>query len=462
MRQKASPHGILCKVLLCSIIDLSYFLGMETEPHKETVPNQPAQSVTSTSTVVAIPAKRSLGPWRVLRNRNYALLFWGQLISSAGTQMQVVAVSWQVYLLTHSAVALGLIGLVQAIPRLIFSLVGGILADAFDRRKLLFIIELLLASTSAVLALCTVFHVINIVIIYIVVLIAGSVSAFEFPTRQAIVPSLVRREEMIDALSLNTVMMQLTLIIGPTAGGFAIAWIGVANTYWFDVISYFVVIGSLLLMVVPRIPAEKRAQAGIGALVDGMKFLRAHPVILAVLSLDFFATFFGSPKALLPVYASDILHVGPQGLGILLAATSIGAVSLAPFTGLIGRIPRQGLGVVLAIIVWGLCITAFGLSPGPLWLGVLFLAGSGAADMVSMILRNLVIQLTTPDEFRGRISAVNAMFVMGGPMLGQFESGLVAGLFTPEFSVVSGGLACIFAALAIVALVPSLIRVKVK
>jgi MFS family permease len=438
------------------------FLGMETESQEEIVPNQPTQSVTSTSTVVAIPAKRSLGPWRVLRNRNYALLFWGQLISSAGTQMQVVAVAWQVYLLTHSAVALGLIGLVQAIPRLIFSLVGGILADAFDRRKLLFIIELLLASTSAVLALCTVFHVINIVIIYIVVLIAGSVSAFEFPTRQAIVPSLVRREEMIDALSLNTVMMQLTLIIGPTAGGFAIAWIGVANTYWFDVISYFVVIGSLLLMVVPRIPAEKRAQAGIGALVDGMKFLRAHPVILAVLSLDFFATFFGSPKALLPVYASDILHVGPQGLGILLAATSIGAVSLAPFTGLIGRIPRQGLGVVLAIIVWGLCITAFGLSPGPLWLGVLFLAGSGAADMVSMILRNLVIQLTTPDEFRGRISAVNAMFVMGGPMLGQFESGLVAGLFTPEFSVVSGGLACIFAALAIVALVPSLIRVKVK
>jgi len=233
--------------------------------------------------------------------------------------------------------------------------------------------------------------------------------------------------------------MQLTFIIGATVGGFAIAWIGVANTYWFDVISYFVVIGSLLLMVIPRIPLEKRAQAGIGALIDGMKFLRAHPVILAVLSLDFFATFFGSPKALLPVYASDILHVGPRGLGILLAATSIGAVALAPFTGLIGRIPRQGLGVALAII-----------------------AGAGAADMVSMILRSLVIQLTTPDEFRGRISAANSMFVIGGPMLGQFESGLAAGLTTPEFSVVSGGLACIFATLAIAALVPTLLRVKVK
>src|SRR5215469_4018304 len=182
--------------------------------------------------------------------------------------------------------------------------------------------------------------------------------------------------------------MQLTFIIGATVGGFAIAWIGVANTYWFDVISYFVVIGSLLLMVIPRIPAEKRAQAGIGALIDGMKFLRAHRVILAVLSLDFFATFFGSPKALLPVYARDILHVGPQGLGILLAATSIGAVALAPFTGVIGRIPRQGLGVALAIIARGLCITAFGFLPGPLWLGVLFLAGAGAADMVSMILRS--------------------------------------------------------------------------
>jgi len=245
-------------------------------------------------------------------------------------------------------------------------------------------------------------------------------------------------------------------------GGFAIAWIGVANTYWFDVISYFVVIGSLLLMVVPRIPVEKRAQAGIGALVDGIKFLRAHPVILAVLSLDFFATFFGSPRALLPVYASQIMHIGPQGLGILIAATSIGAVALAPFTGLIGRITRQGLGVVLSIIIWGLCIMAFGLSPTPLWLGVLFLAGAGAADMVSMVLRGLIIQLTTPDEFRGRINAVNAMFVIGGPMLGQFESGLVAGIFSTEFSVVSGGLACILATVAIAVLVPGLLRVKVK
>src|SRR5438128_4542808 len=174
---------------------------MKVEPRKEGVSKEPAQSVSTTSTVVAIPVKRSLGPWRVLRNRNYALLFWGQLISSAGTQMQVVAVSWQVYLLTHSAIALGLIGLVQAIPRLIFSLVGGVFADVFDRRRMLIVIEIVLALTSAVLALCTAIHVINMVIIYSVVLIAASVSSFEFPARQAIIPTLVRREEMSDALS---------------------------------------------------------------------------------------------------------------------------------------------------------------------------------------------------------------------------------------------------------------------
>ncbi len=182
---------------------------MKTEPHDKALPDQADQPLALASAPVASP-KHILGPWSVLRNRDYALLFWGQLISAAGTQMQIVAVSWQVYLLTHSAIALGLIGLVQAIPRLIFSLVGGVFADVFDRRKMLIVIEILLAATSAALALCTIFNVINIVIVYIVVLIAASVSAFEFPTRQAIVPGLVPREQMTDAMSLNMAMMQTT------------------------------------------------------------------------------------------------------------------------------------------------------------------------------------------------------------------------------------------------------------
>src|SRR5712692_10295936 len=235
---------------------------MKTEPQKDTFSSDLIAS-DSTLPDKASPTKRSLGPWSALRNRDYALLFWGQLISSAGTQMQVVAVAWQVYVLTGSVVALGLIGLVQAIPRLIFSLVGGVLADVFDRRKMLLIIEITLATTSAVLALCAIFHEINIFIIYVLVLVAASVSAFEFPTRQAIIPTLVPREQMADAMSLSMVMMQLTFIIGSTLGGFVIAWTGVANTYWIDVLTYFVVIASLLLMSIPRVPVEKRAQAGV-------------------------------------------------------------------------------------------------------------------------------------------------------------------------------------------------------
>ena len=429
-------------------------------------PDEPLGNIANISNISAppsMPPDTSRGSaWRVLRNRDYSLLFWGQLISAAGTQIQVVAVAWQVYEITKSPIALGVIGLVQAIPRLIFSLVGGVVADAYDRRRLLLIVNTIMASLSAILAISTRMGVINIGVIYLIVLLAAIASSFEFPTRQAIIPTLVPREQMADALSISMVLMQLTFVVGSAAGGFVIAWAGLANTYWIDVVSYFVVIGSLFVMLVPRVPLEKRAQAGLGALVDGMRFLRAHPIILAVLSLDFFATFFGSPRALLPVYAVSILHVGAAGLGVLQAATSVGAVAIAPLTGRIGRIQQQGLGVALAIIGWGICIIAFGFSTGPLLLSALFLAGAGAADMVSMVLRGLIVQITTPDEFRGRISAVNAMFVIGGPMLGQFESGVVAGFVTPVFSVVSGGIACIVATLAVVALVPRLLRVRVK
>lgn len=407
-------------------------------------------------------ARRSFGTFQVLRNRDYALLFWGQFISATGTQMQVVAVAWQVYLLTHSALALGLIGLMQALPRLLFSLVGGVLADALDRRKLLLIVNVLMMLFSAILALCTNFQVVNLIIIFALILLSATASSFEFPARLAIIPHLVSREQMTNAISLDSMMVYLLAITGPTAGGLALAWFGVASTYWMNVVSYLVVITALLVLRVPPIPAEKRAQAGVGALSEGLRFLRAHPVILALLTLDFCATFFGAPRALLPVYARDIMHIGPQGLGLLLAAGGMGAVALMPFQGLIMRIKRQGLGVALAVTVWGLCVVAFGFFPNPLWLGVLFLAGTGAADMVSVILQGIVVQCMTPDELRGRISSVIAMFAIGGPMLGSFESGLVAGLVTPMFSVVSGGAACILATLVILMFVPSLAKVKVK
>jgi MFS family permease len=375
--------------------------------------------------------------------------------------MQVVAVAWQVLLLTNSPVALGLIGLAQGIPRLVFSLIGGVFADALDRRKLLIVVNVVLSCTSGALALCSIFRVINVALIYGIVVVASGVAAFEFPTRQAVIPSLVPRAQMPDAVALSSVSFSLTAIVGATLGGVVLATVGVANTYWVDVASYGVVIVALVLMHVPRVALEKRARAGVGALAEGMRFLWAHPIILAMLSLDFFATFFGSPRALLPIYAQDIYRVGAQGLGVLLAATSIGAVVIAPIASIMGRVARKGLWVVVAVLAWGACIIAFGLAPALLWVGVLLLAGAGAADMVSSVLRGLILQLTTPEELRGRISSANAMFVIGGPMLGQFESGVVAGLLTPELSVVTGGVACVVATLAIAWRVPSAIRAKI-
>jgi len=430
--------------------------GFSEEPDAEKG-NVSLQRQPETSAVQPAP-----GYWSVLRNRNFALLFWGQLISTAGTQMQIIAVSWQVYELTHSAVALGAIGLLQAIPRLLFSLLGGVFADRFDRRKMLLLIEVMMALLSAVLAVTTAFKVINISIVYAVVLISAFVSAFEFPARQAMIPTLVPRSQIASAVSLSMVVMQLTVVIGSAAGGYVLGQLGVVATYWIDVFSYAVVIGSLLLLVVPAVERKLQEQSSIAALRDGLRYLWQQPIILGVLTIDFFATFLGSPKALYPVYANDILHVGAQGLGVLVAATSIGAIVLTPFTGLIQRIRRQGLGVFLAVLVWGLCIILFGILPGPLWLSVLFLAGAGAADMVSMILRGLIVQLTTPDEYRGRINAVNAMFVIGGPMLGQFESGMVAGLATPQISVVSGGIGCMLATVLVAVFVPSLLKIKAK
>ena len=430
-------------------------------------PDEPLGNIANISNISAppsMPSGTSRGSaWQVLRNRDYSLLFWGQLISAAGTQIQVVAVAWQVYEITKSPIALGVIGLVQAIPRLIFSLVGGVVADAYDRRRLLLIVNTIMASLSAILAISTRMGVINIGVIYADciarrhrLILRVSDAPGDHPDTGA---ARTDGRRALDQHGADAADVRRRL------GGWRIRHrLGWSGQHLLD--------RCVLVFRRHRLALhhDRAARSGwrsarrldLGALVDGMRFLRAHPIILAVLSLDFFATFFGSPRALLPVYAVSILHVGAAGLGILQAATSVGAVAIAPLTGRIGRIQQQGLGVAVAIIGWGICIIAFGFSTGPLLLSALFLAGAGAADMVSMVLRGLIVQITTPDEFRGRISAVNAMFVIGGPMLGQFESGVVAGLVTPVFSVVSGGIACIVATLAVVALVPRLLRVRVK
>lgn len=396
------------------------------------------------------------GPWGVLTYRDFRLLWGGQLVSTAGTQMRVVAVAWQVYLLSGSALQLGALGLFQAIPTMTFSLVGGVIADAFDRRKLLLVTQITLALCSAALALLTLFHLINVPLIYVIAFISSAAGAFDFPTRQALIAKIVPNEHLTNAYSLNSLTFSLATVVGPTLGGFAIAELGIAGTYWFDVGSFVCVIIALILMQVDGRPANGHARPGIRSLAEGLNFLRRQPVLLSVMLLDFLAMLFGSTRSLLPIYAASLYRVGPEGLGILQAASSVGAVLATLFSGPIARLRRQGLGVILSIAAYGGCVMLFGFSTWSFALGLFFLAASGVADTVSTVLRNTIVQLATPDEVRGRVSSVYAIFAIGGPMLGQFEAGTFANFTTAPLAAIFGGLIVILCASLFGLLVPAI------
>lgn len=416
------------------------------------------------------------GPWQTLQHRDYRLLWMGQLVNVTGTAIRTVAVAWQVYLISHDPLQLGILGLSQALALMSFSLLAGVIADATDRRRLLLVVQLLLAGGSLVLAVTTWRGVASLPLIYVVTFCSAAVSAFDFPTRQALIPALVPHDDLPDALSLNALLFNLATIIGPILGGLAIAYIGIAGAYAADVASYLAVVAALLAMRPIAAPAGGRPRASFGTLVEGFAYLRARPILLSLMVLDFCAMFFGSPQGLLPIYARDILHVGPQGLGVLLASGAIGAVLAVGVSGRLREVRRKGLGVLVGVACWGICVVGFGLTNGPLfrgapwrgvswqgpfWLAVAFLAGAGASDLVSMVLRNTIVQMTTPDEMRGRVSSINAMFIIGGPTLGQFESGVVAHLLTPQLSALTGGLACLAATAIIAVGVPGVRRYRV-
>ncbi|HEV2238756.1 MAG TPA: MFS transporter [Ktedonobacterales bacterium] len=420
-------------------------------------------------------AKPGVGPWGALRFRDFRLLWLGQLISVTGSQMRVVAVGWQVYLISHSALMLGLLGLGQALALMTSSLVAGVVADAFDRRKLLIVVQSVLATGSIVLAVSTASGWASLPLIYATTFLTGAASAFDFPTRQALIASIVPRADLPKALGLNAVLFNVASIAGPVAGGFAIGALGLAGTYSVDVASFLVVIAALVAMRPPAIPHHARPRVNFGAWLEGFGYLRARPVLLSLMALDFCANFFGSPQALLPIYARDILHIGSRGLGLLVSAGAVGAVLGALFSGRLSHVRRQGLGVLLGVTVWGGCIVLFGLANGPLlpyapwthiaWQAPFFvsfvaLAGAGAGDLVGMVLRNTIVQLSTPDELRGRVGATNSIFIIGGPTLGQFESGVVASALSPQMSVLTGGLACLLATGIIALVVPRLRRYR--
>jgi MFS family permease len=378
-----------------------------------------------------------------LRYRDFRLLWAGSFFSQIGSQMFVVGIGWQIYDITRSPLALGLLGLSRAVPLVIFALGAGVIADAMDRRRLMLVCQVVMLALSAALGLWTVRGLDIVWPVYLVVALASAARTFETPARQALVPALVPRQHLTNALSLNVLNGQAATVIGPSLAGVVIANLGVAAVYWLDALSYLAVIGSLVFM---RVRPEPHAGTSVSlrAALDGIRFLRSEPIILSTMLLDFIATFFGSALTLLPLFARDILRVGPEGLGLLYAAPSAGAVIAGIWMSLVAGSRRQGLLLLAAVMAYGLCTTVFGLSTS-FWLSLLMLAGVGAADTISTVIRNTIRQLRTPDELRGRMVSVNMLFFMGGPQLGEFEAGVVARLAGGPFSVWSGGVMCMVA-----------------
>jgi MFS family permease len=393
-----------------------------------------------------------------LRHRDYRLLFSGQLISLTGTQMQQVAVAWQLYLLTKSPLSLGVLGAFRIAPVLLFALGGGVIADALNRRRLMIATQSTLAVASLILAYATHSGQMSAATIYAVVAFAGVAVAFDAPARQSLLPLLVPKEELPNALSLNATVWELAMIVGPAIGGTLIDRFGVLPIYLADAVSFGAVIAALLSMRVDGAPKGPGA-ISFAAALEGLRFLRRTPLISSTMILDFAATFFGGSMLLLPIFADQLLGVGAPGLGLLYAAQPAGAALAAVIMSSRPPIERQGRVLLGSVVLYGLAIAGFGASPN-FAVSLVCLALSGAADTISMVIRQTLRQLLTPDNLRGRMTSVNMIFFMGGPQLGEVEAGLVANAFDARISVASGGIACVVAVAVIARAVPALLHLR--
>lgn len=380
-----------------------------------------------------------LSPFSTLKVTHFRNYLLGAFVSEIGNQMQIVAVAWQVYEMTRNPASLGLIGVANIIPILLFSLFGGLMADKVNRKKLL----LLSQSSTAILAfiffILTWLHYINPWMIYGLLVLIATAQSFSLPARQAVLPHLVPRPLFMNAVSLNTLQFQSATLIGPAIAGFLIGGFGVSAVYLFNAISFIFFIAAVSSL---KIPLQKEGQEEIefnlNSMWEGVRFVSKTPILYTTMILDFLATFLGTATILMPVFAQDVLHVGPQGLGLLYSAPAIGGVIAGLFMSAIHRISYQGKVIIGSIMIYGLAIIGFGMSK-VFFISIFFLILMGFGDMVSTIIRNTIRQVITPDHLRGRMVSVMRIFFQGGPQLGEIEAGFLAKAIGGPASVVVGG-----------------------
>ena len=404
---------------------------------------------------VPLPAPADDSPYAVLHNRNFLLYLIGRFVASLGAQMLTVAVGWELYERTGSALALGLVGLTNVVPMFLFTLPAGHFADNHNRKHIMVAMTAVMALASAGLTVCSVVQV-PTPWIYACLFVAASARTFLWPASSSFLPQLVARRVFPRAVAWSTGSFQLSSVAGPAAGGAVIALThSAAWVYALHALSAVVCL-TLVGLVHYQRAATAREPMTAASLAAGFKFVFSSRIIFGIITLDLFAVLLGGATALLPVYAKDILHVGPSGLGFLQAALPVGSLVSALF---LAHRPLQKAGRALlwAVAVFGLATIIFGISQSFL-LSLLLLFLCGVTDNVSVLVRHTLVQLLTPDEKRGRVSAVNSLFIGTSNELGGFESGFVAHWLGPVFSVVSGGVGTILVVVAVALIWPEIRR----
>jgi MFS family permease len=379
--------------------------------------------------------------------------FWARSFSEFSYQIAAVAVGWQVYALTNSAFDLGMVGLVQFIPTVVLIFAAGHIADRYDRKRAVQICQISEALTAAFLAWGSFAGWLNVPEIFAAVAILGAATAFESPASAALLPGVAPEGMLQRATAISTGAFQMAMVSGPALGGLAYA---LAPGVPYAVMAVFWLLAGVLNGAI-RLdrPVAAKEPPSFAALFAGVGFVRGNPAILGTISLDLFAVLLGGATALLPIYARDILHTGPWGLGVLRGAPAVGALLMTAVLARHAIDRRAGMRMFQAVIVFGLATVVFAVSH-LIWLSVLALAILGAADTVSMVIRISLVQLATPDEMRGRVGAVNYLFVNASYQLGEFESGLTAALFGAMPAAALGGVGTVVVALLWMKLFPML------
>ena len=393
-------------------------------------------------------------PFAAMRFRDYRLFTIGRVVLFTGGQMQTVALGWELYERTNSAMALGGIGLAQVLPMIALTLITGHVADKSDRKKITLYSMLLLMFCSLTLAAISYYQG-AVFLIYACLLLTGVARAFLKPAGDALMFQLIPTSAFTNAATWNSSSFQLASVIGPALGGFSIALFRNATGVY--ILSALAALSCFFLTaaIKPQKTNFKKEPISLKTLAAGAEFVWNNQLILAAITLDLFAVLLGGAVALLPVFAKDILHVGPVELGYLQAAPSIGALTMAALLVYLPPIRKAGPALLWSVVGFGIVTIIFGLSRW-VWLSLLMLVLSGALDSISVVIRHTLVQIRTPDHLRGRVAAINSVFISASNELGGFESGLTAALFGPVFSVVGGGIGTILVVVATAVIWPEI------